>query len=71
MNRLFQAALAHYEAKKSEAIATLEVYFNKSVGVGEHSQILDEIIKWADVLAAAHDGIENLNRYFNPTGQPK
>ncbi|MBM4067875.1 MAG: hypothetical protein FJ271_02860 [Planctomycetes bacterium] len=71
MNRLYQAALSHFEAKKSEAVATLEVYFQKSVGIGEHSGLLEEIRKWTETLSNAHDALDNLDRYFNADGQPK
>ncbi len=44
MNNLLQAALSHYQAQKDEAIAVLEVYFENPVGIGEHSNLLQEII---------------------------
>ena len=71
MNRLYDAALAHYKAKRDEAIATLDVYFNKTVGIGEHSDLLAEIIKWTDVLANSLDGLDALNDKFNDDGTPK
>ena len=37
MNKLISAAIDFYEAQKSEAEATLDIYFNNSVGIGEHS----------------------------------
>ena len=43
MNKLLKAAIKHYEAQKSEAEATLDIYFHKSVGIGEHSNLLDEV----------------------------
>ena len=47
------------------------IYFNKAVGIGEHSDLLPEMIKWTDVLAAANDAIENLDRVFNMDGSPR
>ncbi len=44
MNKLYQAALDHYQAKKSEALAHLDIYFNQAVGIGEHSDLLKEVI---------------------------
>ena len=71
MNRLYQAALSHFEAKRNEAIATLDVYFNKTVGIGEHSDLLVEIVKWTEVLANANDCLEDLHNCFNDDGTPK
>lgn len=36
-----KALRAKYEAQKLEALATIDVYMNNAVGVGEHSRILD------------------------------
>ncbi len=71
MNRLHQAAQRHFEAKRDEAIATLDVYFNKAVGIGEHSDLLVEIIKWTEVLANANDCLEDLQSCFDDDGKPK
>lgn len=71
MNRLMTAAKAHYAAKRDEAIANLEIYFNKSVGIGEHSDLQEEIRKWTDTLAAAVDSLEALERFFTEDGKPK
>tara|TARA_Y100000034_G_C6768911_1_gene342930 strand:+ start:545 stop:796 length:252 start_codon:yes stop_codon:yes gene_type:complete len=56
------AALSHFEAKRREALATLELYIANPVGIGEHSNILDEIIKWTKVLSEAEECIESLKR---------
>ena len=71
MNPLFQAAISNFEAKRDEAIATLDVYFNKTVGIGEHSDLLVEINKWTEVLANANDCLEDLHSCFNEDGSPK
>ncbi len=36
-----KALRAKYEAQKLEALATIDVYMNNAVGVGEHPGILD------------------------------
>lgn len=71
MNFLYKAARSHYEARRDEAIATLEVYFNKSVGIGEHSELLEEIRKWTEVLGNAEDCMESLERNFSNDGSVK
>ena len=45
-NLLHNAVTSHYEAQRDEAIAILQLYFEDSVGIGDHSNILDEIKKW-------------------------
>ena len=64
MNKLLQAALSHYEAQRDEALAVLDVYFNNSVGIGEHSNLLKEISEWTQKLAEAEENISILNKYF-------
>jgi hypothetical protein len=71
MNRLLAAAKAHYAAKRDESIANLDVYFNKAVGIGEHSDLQEEIRKWTDTLASAVDSLETLERFFTDDGKPK
>lgn len=67
-NPLFKALAAKYEADKQEAIATLSIYFNNSVGIGEHPQHLEEMDKFVEKLATANDKLENLKNYFNEDG---
>ncbi len=64
MNKLLKAALSHYEAQRDEALAVLEVYFNNSVGIGEHSNLLKEITEWTQKLAEAEENISILHKYF-------
>jgi len=64
MNLLYNATLANYQAKKAEALANLELYFNNSVGIGEHSDLQEELVKWTEILANAEDCLEILERNF-------
>ena len=64
MNKLLQAALSQYEAQRDEALAVLEVYFNNSVGIGEQSNLLKEIMEWSQKLAEAEENISTLNKHF-------
>ena len=68
MNRFYSATVDHYKAKRSEALATLELYFNNAVGIGEHSDLLEEIRKWTEVLDNANSVLETLDRDFATTG---
>jgi len=63
MNKYVKAAHAHFTAEQAEAEAVLETYFNKSVGIGEHSDLPEEIYKWVDKLASAEDALVVLKRF--------
>ena len=65
MNLLYNATLTNYRAKKAEAIANLDLYFNHSDGIGEHSDLQEELTKWTEILANAEDCLEVLERNFD------
>jgi len=69
-NLLYNALVKKYEAEKAEAMATLNIYFNSSVGIGEHPQHLEEMDKFVDQLAAAEDKLESLKMNFDVGGNP-
>jgi hypothetical protein len=69
MNYLRKAAISHFQAKRDEALATLEVYFQRPAGIGEHSDLLTEITKWTDVLANADDCLQALANHFDDDGR--
>lgn len=71
MNKMVKALRNYYEAQISEAVATLELYFNKSVGIGEHSDLLLELKKYTDLLDQADSKLETLNKYFREDGTSK
>ena len=49
-NKLLQASIDKYKAEISEALATLDVYFNNPVAIGEHPDLLTEIDKYIEKL---------------------
>ena len=61
---LYVAAIARFEAQKQEALATIQIYLNNSVGIGEHSNLLDEVEKLAGKLAEAEEKISVLTAHF-------
>lgn len=67
----YQALEAKYEAEVKEAVATLNVYFQNAVGIGEHPQHVEEMDKQMERLSNAQDKLENLRRFFNGSGQVK
>ena len=66
-NPLFKALQKKYEADIASAYATLVVYFDNSVGIGEHPQFIEEMDKQLDVLASAEEKLTALNKHFNNT----
>ena len=45
MSQILKALVDRYNSQISEAKATLEIYLNNSVGIGEHPQHIDEVDK--------------------------
>jgi hypothetical protein len=62
-----EALKARYEAQKKEALATLEIYYGNSVGIGEHPQIIDEMDKLVRKVSEANDLIATLETLFIAT----
>jgi len=61
---LLSAAISYYKSRKSEALASLNVYFNNTVAIADHSTFLDEVKKWTAVLTEAEDNLATLHRHF-------
>lgn len=59
----YEALIKKYEAEISESLATLQIYMNKSVGIGEHSDLITELNKYVSKLSAAEDNLETLKRH--------
>ncbi len=66
-NPLYKALIKKYESDIASATATLIVYFDNSVGIGEHPQFIDEMNKQVEAIASAEDKIQALNKHFNNT----
>jgi len=68
-NLIYTALEKKYEAQVAEARATLEIYFNNAVGIGEHPQMLEEMDKYVEQMAAANDKLANLELVFGKYSQ--
>ena len=55
-----EALASKYEAEIKVAKATLQVYFKNSVGIGEHSDLVEEFDKHIEALASAEEKLETL-----------
>ena len=64
-DQLIKAARMHAEGELERAKTNIMVYMNQSVGIGEHSDIVEAIQQELDKMAAATDRIEMLDRHFS------
>ena len=62
---ILDALVAKYEADIAHADATLKIYLEHSVGIGEHPQHIDECDKLVEKIANAKEKLEVL-KYFEP-----
>ena len=63
--QMIGAARKHAEAEIELNRTNIEVYMQKVVGIGEHSDIIETIQKELDAMAAANDRLEMLDKYFS------
>ena len=57
---ILQALEDRYNAQISEADATIKIYLESSVGIGEHPQHIDEIDKLIEKIANAQEKLKEL-----------
>ena len=60
---LLEALEDRYNAQISEADATLKIYFESSVGIGEHPQHVNEIDKLIEKIATAEEKLKTLEEF--------
>ncbi len=60
---LINALEDRYNAQISEADATVQIYLEKPVAIGEHPQHLDEIDKLIEKIAHAEEKIKILQQF--------
>ena len=65
MNFLLEALVKKLEGEIEVAKANITVYTRSSVGVGEHSDIVETIEKEVAFIAEAEDKIETINKHFS------
>jgi hypothetical protein len=63
--QLVKAAKMHAEGELERAKTNIMVYMNHSVGIGEHSDIVEAIQEELDKMAASEDRIDMLHKYFS------
>ena len=63
--RLLQGLKSHAQGQIDKHKANVEVYLSNTIGIGEHSDIVETIQKELDAMATAHDRLEMLTKYFD------
>jgi len=60
---ILEALEARYNAQIAEADATIKIYLENSVGIGEHPQHLDEVDKLITKIAEANEKLKELQAF--------
>ena len=60
---ILEALEDRYNAQISEADATIQIYLEKPVAIGEHPQHIDEIDKLVDMIASAEEKLKVLQSF--------
>ena len=61
---MLDALKKKYEAEVDIAKATIQVYLDKPVGIGEHPQFADEIDKQLEAMSCANDKIKVIDNHY-------
>ena len=63
---ILDALEARYEAHIAEAHATIKIYLENSVGIGEHPQHIEEIDKQLEKISNAEEKLDALDSFRIP-----
>ena len=63
---ILDALEARYDAQIAEADATIKIYLENSVGIGEHPQHIDEIDKQFQKIADAQEKLQAIKDFRDP-----
>ena len=63
---ILDALEARYDAQIAEAAATIKIYLENSVGIGEHPQHIDEIDKQFQKIADAQEKLQAIKDFREP-----
>ena len=62
--QLIRACRSRYEAERNGALAEILVYLRNPTGIGDHSNLIDEITKLVDKAAAADERLRLMLQFF-------
>lgn len=61
---LIKAVISHAQGHINKHLANIEIYLTNPVGVGEHSEVIEEIEKQLEEVAKYDDQIAMIKKYF-------
>ena len=64
-DNFIKAMIKKYQAEIDVAKATLEVYLDKPVGIGEHPQFVTEIDKQLEIIGCATDKLRVIEKHYS------
>jgi len=64
-DNILDAMRAHAVGHIEKHRMNVEVYLHNPVGVGEHSEVMEEIEKQLEEMAKYEDQLEMLDKYFD------
>ncbi len=62
---LVKAFKKKYEADMEAAKATIDIYLDNSVGIGEHPQHIEEMDKLLTKISNAQENLDTLTKHFD------
>ena len=63
-SQLLRATLAHFDSQRQRALATLDIYLHKPTAIGDHPNLVSEIVTATKDLAEAEEALDTLERNF-------
>ena len=67
--KLLEAVKAQYIARISKAEANLLNYFKNSAGIGDHSDVISEMVKLVDEISAAKGSLDTVASMVAPPAE--
>ena len=64
MKDILDALKKKYEAEIDIAKATIQIYLDKPVGIGEHPQFAEELDKQLSIIGCACEKIKVIDKYY-------
>ncbi len=62
---LLKAVKSHAQGHIDKHVANIEIYLNQSVGIGEHSDIIESIEQELEEIAKYQDQLDIVEKYFS------
>jgi methylaspartate ammonia-lyase len=64
---MYTSLVNKYESEIAESTATLMIYMENPVGIGEHPQHIEEMDKYVEKLTNAKDKLKTVTEFYKNT----